>query len=133
MTSDTVDLESCIERCVDLFYLKAFSHPDLAPMFVHSIPNLPEHLRIIRDFWSHALLDTSRYLGSPYTAHTSLPIAFEHFDLWLNLFTEAAVETLPQEYAEKALAKARHMTKSFKVGLCPFTSADGQPSRTPAP
>jgi hemoglobin len=126
-----VDLEIAIERCVEVFYARAIGHPQLGPMFVKAIPNLPEHLRIVRDFWSHALLGTSRYLSSPYNAHTHLPIDFEHFEQWLSLFAEAARETLPAEYAEKAVAKAEHMTKSFKAGLFPFTNADGSPSRTP--
>jgi hypothetical protein len=40
-----------------------------------------------------------------------------------------AIVTLPVEYATKALAKARHMAESFKVGVFPFVDSQGTPAR----
>jgi hemoglobin len=132
MDSATTDVETAIAACVDRFYAKAIDDPLLGPMFMEAIPNLPDHLGVIRDFWSNALLGTGRYRGSPYQAHVRLPIELEHFDRWLELFCETARESLPASYADRAIAKARHMTQSIRVGMFPFTLADGRPSRTPA-
>ena len=106
--------------------------PDARPNVREAIPDLPDHLAVIRDFWSNALLGTGRYHGAAYQAHARLPIEVEHFDRWLSLFSEAARETLPSSYADRAIAKAKHMTQSFRVGMFPFTLPDGRPSRTPA-
>jgi hemoglobin len=126
------DPEAAIAACVETFYARALADDALGPMFREAIDDLPAHLQVIRDFWSNALLGTKRYAGSAYAAHAKLPIEWPHFDRWLALFEAAARETLPAELAERALARARHMTQSFRVGLFPFHGPDGQPSRTPA-
>jgi hemoglobin len=126
------DPETAIAICVDEFYAKALGDPMLGPMFVQAIPNLPDHLGVIRDFWTTHLLGAERYSGSPYQAHVRLPIEFAHFDRWLQLFEETAREILPAEMAERALKRARHMTQSMQVGMFPFFDAEGRPSRTPA-
>jgi hemoglobin len=60
-----------------------------------------------------------------------LPIKPEHFGRWLLLFEETAAETLPDGLATKAIARARHMAKSFAAGIFPFVDKDGRPSRKP--
>jgi hemoglobin len=126
------DPEAAIAACVENFYAAALADEALGPMFREAIDDLPAHLQVIRDFWSHALLGTKRYEGSAFGAHMKLPIEWPHFDRWLALFEAAAREHLPADLAERALARARHMTQSFRVGLFPFHGPDGQPSRTPA-
>ena len=79
------------------------------------------HLRVICDFWSRILLGTERYAGSPYPVHTRLPVQPEHFERWLALFREAAVEFLPPASAEIAIGKAEMMANSFRAGLFTFT------------
>jgi hemoglobin len=61
----------------------------------------------------------------------NLPIEFGHFDRWLALFEAAAIATLPQDLADKAVAKAHLMAASFRAGIFPFTDAQGRPSRQP--
>ena len=77
--------------------------------------------RAICDFWSRILLGTERYAGSPYPVHTRLPVQPEHFERWLALFREAAVEFLPPASAEIAIGKAEMMANSFRAGLFTFT------------
>jgi len=50
---------------------------------------------------------------------------------WLSVFESAARDALSQQDADKAIQVARHMAESFKVGIFPFTGADGRPSRRP--
>jgi hypothetical protein len=92
---------------------------------------LGRHLRVIANFWSKVLLQTDRYNGSPFVLHMNLPIEPEHFERWLALFEETVKASLPVEYATKALAKARHMGESFKVGIFPFVDSHGKPARHP--
>ncbi len=124
-------VEAAIETCVRSFYAKGAKDPLLGPIFDSAIFNLEDHLEIVKNFWSKALLGTERYQGHPFAAHINLPIEPEHFARWLELFAQAARETLPQAQAEQAVAKASHMTQCFQSGLFPFTGRDGRPSRRP--
>jgi hemoglobin len=125
-------IEADIGCCVERFYDKGLADPLLGPVF-SAIEGLDGHLEIIKSFWSRALLGTERYQGHPYAAHVNLPIEPEHFESWLNLFTETARETLPEPQAGQAIAIATHMSQCFGAGLFPFTGADGRPSRVPPP
>jgi hemoglobin len=129
----TVDAaaEAAIMACVRRFYEKGEVDPLLGPVFEKTIHELEPHLQIVANFWSHALLGTARYQGTPFGVHANLPIEVEHFPRWLSLFTEAATETLPSPLAEAAVARAAHMTQCFQSGLFPFTDKDGRPSKVP--
>lgn len=129
-TNATVSEEQ-IATLVRVFYDSARADEKLAPVFASAINDWDSHLVIVQNFWSHALLGTSRYKGHPFPPHMSLPIEPDHFDRWLALFVTAAEQTLPAEAAARAKARAHHMTDSFRVGLFPFVGADGKPSRLP--
>lgn len=121
--------ERQISDLVHGFYDRARVDDLLGPLFAAAIHDWDGHLRIVEDFWSHVLLGTGRYRGPPFAPHLRLPIELDHFDRWLTLFHQAAEETLPAEAASRAIAKARHMTESFKAGLFPWKTTDGTPSR----
>ncbi len=127
--TDAEVTERQISTLVRAFYERARADDQLAPLFDAAIQDWDEHLRIVADFWSHVLLGTGRYRGSPFVPHTRLPIELGHFSRWLDLFSQTAVEVLPEPAATKAIAKARHMTESFKAGLFPWKTTDGTPSR----
>jgi hemoglobin len=123
--------ERAISACVRQFYGAARQDAVLGPLFAAAIQDWDAHIRTVADFWSRSLLRTERYNASPFAAHMNLPIEFGHFDRWLALFEAAAIATLPQELADKAVAKAHLMAASFKAGIFPFTDAQGRPSRQP--
>jgi hemoglobin len=123
-------IEIAISDCVQRFYAKGLADPLLGPIF-SAIPDLPAHLEIIKNFWSHSLLGTERYQGHPYPVHTSLRIEPEHFQRWIELFVESAREKLPKPQAEQAVAQASHMAQCFQAGILPFIGPDGKPSRHP--
>ena len=114
--------EQQISDLVRVFYGRARQDTALAPVFDAVVENWEQHLQIVEDFWSHVLLGTKRYQGSPYPVHANMPIPIErpHFAIWLDLFRQTALETLPPEAAATAIGRAEHMTKSFKAGLFPF-------------
>jgi hemoglobin len=129
--AETIEMEQAIANLVRDFYGKARKDPELGPIFNNAVEDWDVHLRVVANFWSKVLLQTDRYSGHPYVHHVKLPIELEHFDIWLKLFTETANESLPPDYAAKAIAKAHHMAESFRVGLFPFQDQDGKPSRCP--
>ena len=121
--------EEQIARLVRLFYERARADERLGPLFAQVVGDWEEHFRIVQDFWSHILLGSGRYKGTPFPPHMRLPIELDHFDRWLALFRQAAAEVLSPETAALAVSRAEHMTKSFRMGLFPWIGADGQPSR----
>ncbi len=123
--------EAAIRACVKRFYERGDADPLLGPVFAKSIPELEPHLDIVANFWSHALLGTTRYQGTPFGVHVNLPIEPRHFARWLELFVETAKETLPDALAAAAIARAEHMTQCFQSGLYPFKDAEGRPSKEP--
>jgi len=129
--AETIEVEQAIGRLVEDFYAKARKDETLGPIFNSVVDDWPVHLRVVGNFWTKVLLGIDRYSGHPFVHHMKLPIELEHFDIWLKLFAETAYETLPKDYADKALAKANHMAESFKSGLFPFQDANGRPSRHP--
>lgn len=112
--------EQHIARLVRDFYRRARIDADLRPIFEAAIDDWDEHHRIVEDFWSRTLLGTHRYRGHPYGVHARLGLRPGHFDRWLELFREAALETLPPDAAQAAVARAEHMAGSFKAGLFTF-------------
>ncbi|MBI3444342.1 MAG: group III truncated hemoglobin [Magnetospirillum sp.] len=126
-----LEAEGRIRKLVVRFYEIGRADPVLGPLFEAAIPNWPEHIAIVSDFWSHALLGTQRYRGNVFASHMRLPIEPVHFDLWLAVFKQAAAETLTPMLAEQAIARALHMTQSITVGLFPYKDAEGKPTRKP--
>lgn len=109
--------EQHIADLVRRFYERAMADTSLRPIFEASIQDWETHHRIVEDFWSRTLLNTDRYRGTPYSLHARLPLRPEHFDRWLALFRETALEVLPAAAADKAIARTEHMAESFKAGM----------------
>ncbi len=126
-----VSAEAAIRACVKRFYEKGGADSLLGPIFEKFIPELESHLEVVENFWSHALLGTTRYEGTPFGVHMSLPIEPEHFARWFALFSESARETMPEVLASAAIVRAEHMTRCFQAGLFPFEDSEGRPSRVP--
>ncbi len=85
-----VSPEAAIGACVKRFYEKGEADNLLGPIFENFIPELEAHLEVVANFWSHALLGTTRYEGTPFGVHINLPIEPEHFARWVALFSESA-------------------------------------------
>ncbi len=125
------EIEAAIETCVRNFYARGRNDDLLGPVFNSTVRDWERHLKRIHDFWSRTLLGTARYLGHPYPVHMHLTVEPEHFVRWFALFEETARETLDANLAEKAIARARHMSVSFQAGIFPFKDEHGRPSRFP--
>jgi hemoglobin len=114
--------EESVTALVDRFYERVRADGRLGPIFSAAISDWDQHLQIMRDFWSAALLRTGRYRGCMMSPHFRLPIASEDFDRWLMLFRPSARETLPSEQAEQAIVFAEAVTQMLRQGMAPHTS-----------
>ena len=126
------DPETQIMALVRRFYELSLADDVLGPMFRETISDFEEHYGIVQDFWSHALLGTTRYKrGTPYLHHIGLQVEEIHFERWMKAFSDAVTETLPPDLAELALKRAAHLTQSFRMGLLPLPgmSHPGAPVR----
>jgi len=103
----------------------------LGPIFRAAIHDWDAHIPIVASFWSSMLHGTQRYQGNAFGVHTKLKFEPEAFERWIETFEGAAMDALAPDDADKAIGIARHMAQSFKLGLFPFTDANGRPSRKP--
>lgn len=115
--------EAEIAAFVEAFYAAARADEGLAEVFQRSVTDWPHHERRIADFWSKTLLGSTRYDGLPYSAHTALGLAPEHFARWLALFADVAERALPSPASRRAIDKAEHMGRYFQAGLFPPPTA----------
>lgn len=123
--------EEQLDALVREFYASAGSDPLLGPVFTRAIPDWEEHYRIVQNFWSRALLGTSRYTGNPFSAHISLQLKPEHFTRWVELFKQTARRVLEPVAADRAIAKVEHMSTCFQAGLfLPPVDAGAHPHGT---
>ena len=112
--------EQHIAQLVRRFYGRARADSLLQPVFESAVNDWESHFQMVEDFFSRMLLDTNRYRAHPYGVHTQLSLRPEHFDRWLSLFRETALEVLPGSAAEHAIKRVEHMAESFKAGLFTF-------------
>ena len=104
------------------FYAAAREDPLLGPVVAGAIADWDHHYEVVHNFWSRALIGTTRYSGFPFTAHIPLKLKPEHFERWLELFRATARDALPPDAARLAILKVEHMSICFQAGLTPATT-----------
>lgn len=109
--------EDQIANLVERFYDKVQRDPEIGPVFNAAISDWPAHIALLKNFWSTVLLTTGRYKGDPMMTHLALPIEHKHFDHWLRLFEDTAVEVLPPHLATLVVSKAHRIAANFKMGI----------------
>ena len=102
--------ESAIQSCVRAFYDLARADDLLGPVFNASVKNWPQHLKMMDDFWSGALLGTQRYSAAPFPPHLKLEMTQDHFDRWRELWVPTVQATLPEPIRARAISIAEHMS-----------------------
>jgi truncated hemoglobin YjbI len=111
--------EDELKALVRAFYEKAQHDPLIGPVFARNVSDWEHHFDIVQNFWSRALLGTTRYAGSPFTPHLSLNLKPEFFDRWVDLFKSTAEAQLKPAAARTAIARVEHMSVCFQAGLFP--------------
>ena len=109
--------EPLIERLVRAFYEKVRADAVLAPVFEARIQDWEPHLERMFAFWSSVALMSGRYHGTPMAKHMPLPVDADHFDRWLALFGETAVEVCPPVAAAHFVELARRIAASLELGI----------------
>lgn len=109
--------EPLIERLVRAFYAKVRADAVLAPVFEARIQDWEPHLQRMFAFWSSVALMSGRYHGTPMAKHMPLPVDADHFDRWLALFKETAVEVCPPAAAVHFVELARRIAASLELGI----------------
>ena len=123
---DATVSEEALDRLVRAFYAAAREDPLIGPVFGGAVADWDHHYQVVHDFWSRALLDTTRYRGFPFTVHVPLKLRPAHFERWLDVFRATAAETLPPEAARRATQKVEHMSTCFQAGLTPIAEKAGE-------
>lgn len=109
--------EVMIHDLVHEFYAKVRTDEMLGPIFDARIADWEPHLARMCDFWSSVALMSGRYHGQPMPKHLPLPVDGRHFDRWLELFEQTAVELCPPAAAGHFVDRARQIAKSLEMGI----------------
>ena len=109
--------EPMIDRLVRAFYAKVRRDPMLGPIFEARVDDWEHHFRIVGAFWSSVMLGTGTYSGTPMQKHVGLPVDGRHFDRWLRLFGETALEICPPDAARLFLERAMRIAESLELAI----------------
>ena len=109
--------EVMIDRLVRDFYGKVRLDPTLGPIFNERVQDWEHHFRQLGAFWSSMTLGSGAYAGSPMQKHIGLPVDSRHFDRWLRLFAETAMETCPPDAARLFLERAIRVAESLELAV----------------
>ena len=121
--TDITTLED-IKLLVDTFYSKVQKDEFIGPIFNEKIGDRwPEHLEKMYRFWQTILLEVHTYSGSPFPPHKQLPVAKEHFDRWMEIFTTTTDELFDGVIAEEAKLRAKNMAEMFNYKIDYFRNA----------
>ena len=130
MESENKDILTLIDikKLVDDFYGRIRANDLLAPIFNVEIgDNWEKHLQRMYDFWQTILLETPVYSGSPFLKHAKLPIAKEHFDIWIDLWHKTIDDHFVGEKAKEAKWRADRMSEMFQYKLDYYKNNPAEP------
>lgn len=104
---------------IPAFYAEVQRDPLLGPVFADAVADWPHHLAKLVDFWSRAMLGTSRFSGNPMAAHRKHldRISPAHFERWLLLWSRITAAQLPAPIATALQEKAARMAVGLQGGL----------------
>lgn len=107
-----------IRLLVDSFYADVREDKLLGPVFNKRIEDRwPQHLDRMYTFWQTVLLEERTYFGAPFPVHRGLPVDFQHFDRWLELFVKTVDRHFTGRIAEEAKWRAGKMAELFEYKL----------------
>jgi len=113
---DLIDIQNLddIKLLVNTFYGKVQKDTLIGPIFNEKIGNnWTVHLERMYRFWQTILLEEHTYSGSPFPPHKHLPVKKEHFNRWMEIFTETIDYLFKGKLAEEAKLRAKNMAEMF--------------------
>lgn len=142
MNPDIAD-RTDVEKLVRDFYARAFADPSLGPIFLDVAKmDLDAHLPIMCDFWETVLFRAGLYRRNALRVHQDLharsPLATEHFDRWLSLWTATIDDLFAGEKADLAKIQATRIASSIRRRLLggsgsEFVTITSRPPETGTP
>ena len=109
--------EQEISELVDRFYARVRSDEEIGPIFNAVVDDWPEHLALLKRFWSTVLNTSGQYKGDPMMKHLGLSLDPQHFRRWLELFADTARQTMPPAHAALIISKAERIGQNFMAGI----------------
>jgi hemoglobin len=109
--------EGDIKTLVDTAFSKANDDELLAPL-CHAVARVhwPRHLTSLYDYWSSALLGTTRYQeGQLVPLHSALPTQGPHLQRWADVLKRAVEEKFAGSKAEEAIHKVTTLASSSRA------------------
>ncbi|MES2544847.1 MAG: group III truncated hemoglobin [Bacteroidota bacterium] len=107
-----------IKLLVNTFYAKVQKDKLIGVIFNEKIQDRwPEHLEKMYRFWQTILLEVHTYSGSPFPPHKHLPVNKEHFNRWMDIFTETVDSLFVGPIAEEAKLRAEKMAEMFNYKI----------------
>src|SRR5665213_1224241 len=101
-TKEIISLDD-IKTLVDTFYGKVRKDELIGPIFEERIHDRwPQHLETMYTFWQTLLLQDRTYFGAPFPPHANLPISHNHFERWMELFTQTLDDLFTGAIAQDA-------------------------------
>ncbi|MGJ1363188.1 group III truncated hemoglobin [Sphingobacterium spiritivorum] len=117
-----------VKLLVDTFYGRVQQDKLIGPIFNAILDGRWEaHLEKMYGFWQTLLLDQHSYFGSPFPPHATLPVEAEHFDAWLNLWTNTVREFFEGEKAEEAILRGEKMATMFLSKITYYRNTNARP------
>lgn len=125
--NDITNLDD-IKLLVNTFYDNVRKNELIGPVFNEKIQDRwPEHLEKMYRFWETVLLEVHTYSGSPFPPHAQLPVAKEHFEQWMSIFTATADSLFKGPIADEAKWRAGKMAEMFNYKIEYFRNAEQKP------
>ena len=114
MTTMDIDNLEDIKLLVNTFYSKVQEDKLIGVIFNEKIGNRwAEHLEKMYRFWQTILLEEHTYSGSPFPPHKQLPVRKEHFNRWMQIFTETVDNLFTGPIADEAKLRGQNMAEMF--------------------
>jgi len=115
MKKRDIETREDLEFLLTEFYKIAVEDSEIGHHFAEL--NLAAHLPIIVDFWEKVLFGKPVYFGNPLAVHQKLnersPLKLEHFQHWVEIFSETADKIFAGEMTDNAKLRARMIAHSL--------------------
>lgn len=107
-----------ILHLVGTFYSRAFADELIGPIFTDVVHmDLVRHMPIMADFWQTVLFKAGLYsrnaLAIHFDVHAKAPLGLDHFNRWLQLWTNTVDELFSGGKAEMAKVQAHLIAGSL--------------------
>ncbi len=111
-----------IENLINTFYEKVKADTAIGFFFTDVVKvNWEKHLPVMYDFWENILFYTGSYTGNPMDKHVKIheksSMKMEHFQRWIQLFTETVDELYAGKNADVIKQRAMSIATVMQIKI----------------